>query len=87
MGRVAKVKKAETDQRDFRGLMQVIDSFSIKRVMFDMLKNGDLNGWDNPSKENSFKSKMTAEKDAKKKAVYCAISENFEDEVVVSEVE
>jgi len=87
MARRVKIEKPLTTEFDsnFRGLYDVLNSFNLKSVLVEMINDGSLTDWDSRSKEASLKGRMTNEKDLYRKAVYCAVLSNFEDEPVEEE--
>ena len=81
MARTIKIKKPASPDLDRKGLLIIYNSYNIKRVMLDMFSTGDLDGWDDIDEEGNLIMAMEAETDLKRKAVYCMVLGNFEDEI------
>ena len=80
MARTIKIKKPVSPNMDLQGLLSIYNSYNTKPIMIDMFRAGDLDGWDDIEQETNLLLAMEAETDPNRKAVYCMVLGNFEDE-------
>jgi len=79
MTKEAKTKKPEQENLDFKGLNEVVNTFRVKTVLYQMVVDGDLDGWDDAKNEDDFETALANETDLKKIAIYCAVLSNFQE--------
>lgn len=67
---------------DIRGLAIVLQEFEhdLMRTMINMVAADELIGWESPSNMRNLANRIDTEKDLVKKAVLCAVVQNFIDD-------